>query len=50
MEKCGFRREGMRRGYYMARRQVHGDILFGLLREELSVDLDEMTSSFHSTR
>ena len=50
MEKCGFRREGMRRGYYMARRQVHDDILFGLLREELSVDLDEMTSSFHSTR
>ena len=50
MEKCGFKREGMQSRYYVARGQVHDNVLFGLLREELTFDLDEMTSRFHPLR
>ncbi len=50
MEKCGFTKEGMQSRYYLARGQVHDNVLFGLLREELTFDLDEMTSRFHPLR
>ena len=50
MEKCGFTKEGMQSRYYLARGQVHDNVLFGLLREELTFDLDEMTSRFHPVR
>ena len=46
MEKCGFKREGSRRNYYSARKQVHDDVLFGLLREELALDLTELAARF----
>ena len=51
MEKCGFTKESMQSRYYVARGQVHDNVLFfGLLREELTFDLDEMTSRFHPLR
>ena len=46
MEKCGFKQEGVQNRYYLARGQAHDNVLFGLLREELPFDLDEMTSRF----
>ena len=50
MEKCGFTKGGMQSRYYVARGQVHDSVLFGLLREELAFDLDEMISRFHPLR
>ena len=50
MEKCGFTHEGVRRRYYSTRRQVHDDVLFGLLKEECPVDLQRMTSRFQPVR
>ena len=49
MEKCGFGHEGVRRGYYMVGQHAGDDVLFGMLREECTLDLEEMTSRFHPT-
>ena len=49
MEKCGFTREGVRKSYYVAGQRVRDDLLFGLLREDGGIDLEEMTSRFRPT-
>jgi len=50
MEKCGFQREGVRRGYYSAHQHVHDDVLFGLMQEDHSADVRRKTSRFRPMR
>lgn len=46
MESHGFAREGTQRGYYNARGEVRDNVLFGLLRDDVTVDLDAVGADF----
>lgn len=46
LEKCGFQQEGHQRRQFHARGAYHDQLLFGLLREEVGLDLDALGERF----
>lgn len=46
MERCGFRPEGVHRRYYTLRGNPCDNLLFGLLDDELTLDLSELRTRF----
>jgi RimJ/RimL family protein N-acetyltransferase len=46
LEKCGFTREGRQRRQFFARDQHHDQLLFGLLREDVAVDLEALAGRY----
>jgi ribosomal-protein-alanine N-acetyltransferase len=50
MERCGFQREGVHRGYYLLDGNPRDNLLYGLLREELDLDLSELRARFQGDR
>jgi ribosomal-protein-alanine N-acetyltransferase len=50
MEKCGFVREGLQRGYWHARGGCHDRVLLGLLRDDLPAGCIEALAGAFSAR
>jgi ribosomal-protein-alanine N-acetyltransferase len=46
LEKCGFRKEGIQRDYYQSSGQFRDNLLFGLLSEENTLNLEELGRRF----
>ena len=46
LERCGFRREGLQRRHYRVRGEYRDQLLFGLLREELRPELEDVGARY----
>ncbi len=46
LTRCGFRREGHQRRQFWARGAYHDQLLFGLLREEVTLDLEALAARY----